>query len=370
MRTARAFLAPGVAWFLACGPVEAAEAGSGTDFEGKAYSAATAHEPNFADRSVWPPSLETTKALYAKETWEPGRVLVWADTDPATSRSKEPADPANWIEDGKPATRLLDETCSLVFPASPKRYEVRGGKQARMRFSHITVGSGCRLNMTVSFQGNGWVKKGGAFDGGGGCTAVGPKHTFVRDDNPDPVWLGNKAHTAKAADASCEYIGLFATYDDVAFISGTTIVGPESEGDVGLVVFPSGRIEIHSAAPRSARLVFDVNDEACLSSRPSAQFTPELVKDLPKKLDVAFMGPTVLAGGIEFRRVARGGIRMADPAVRSKWKDVTFGQGNDGTPDELCVALGDFQPNTSVQVFDEGYDRKTGQRTGPGKETQ
>jgi len=429
------------------------------------YDAAKAHDPHFSDPTVWPENLQVGKAAYAKETWPKGRVLVWANTGPAANKNADPADPANWLEDGKPATKLLDGNCDLVFPASRTRYEVKSQK-SRVQVRHITVESGCSVWWGIGHAGNTWIKKGADYggngQGSGSCT--GAKNTFMRNDTGKPAMLANGLHIGKAKDASVEFIGdPFGAYDDMTFDGGTVIVGPdctilagdrstqaiypgsrlilmsgakftkravmvgndsdmiicqdgalwagtperpitrdcfvalswktrerangvvkdlaaqhdgvypyqgparpgaaqkfpvdwhlrhnfgiEHPNDVGMVVLPGGRIEVASADVKKARLVFRANR----LPPDSAHFTEDIVKGIPHKIDVVFLGPTVLSG-VEFRDVNKGGIMLADPAVRQKWTNVTFGEGNDGGPDELCVPLGDFKPDINVQGHED-----------------
>jgi len=427
--TTRRLIVVGLIYVGLASAAWAAEAGG--------YEAATANDPHFSDRSVWPENLQTDKAAYAKEIWPKGRVLVWANPDAKASKGLNPADPANWLENGKVANEPLDGTCDVIFPTARVSYEVHGKKDP-CQVRHITIGAGCSLHeWQIGHSGNTWVKKGGGYAfGSGDCK--GGKHTFMRNDNDKPVMGSNGTNVQKANDASVEFIGAggWGAYDDMMFTSGTCIVGPDStllcgdrsnqavfpgsrlivmsggtftkraaqpwgadlligeggvvqagtaerpitrdcfislswkprnranppgwernkilhhfgiqdNGDVSMIVLPEGRIEVHSSEGKKARLVFQLNRKP----PDSAKYTEEMVKDLPHKIDVAFLGASVVPPGVEFRDVNQGGIMLKDPSVRAKWTGVTFGDG-EGKVDELFAPLGDFKPHIDVQGWD------------------
>jgi len=414
----------------------AGPAGGAAGVEAGGYDAAKAHDPHFSDLTVWPENLQVGRAAYAKENWPKGRVLVWADTNPKTSKGLDPANPANWLEAGKPATEPLDANCDVVFPASKTPYQVEG-KKIPTQVRHITIEAGCSLwGWGIGHSGNTWIKKGGSYGGGSG-SCRGAKNTFMRNDSDRIVMLANGLQIAKAKDASVEFInGPFGGFDDLMFDSGTCIVGPDSflrggdrstqaiypgsrlilmsgatfskravqpgqgadmiigqggllqagtperpltkdcflglswqgrqragkgldlwhlnhayggqnAGDVGMIVLPEGKIEVTPAPGKKAHLVFLLNR----LPPDSAHFTEDMVKDIPHKIDVVFLGPTVLSG-IELRDVNKGGIMLAEPSVRQKWTDVIFSEGCDGKADELCVQLGNFKPTIDVQGWD------------------
>jgi len=83
------------------------------------YEKATASEPLFTDKALWPNLAG--KEAYVSETWKPGRTLVWAKPGSggevkANKDKLSCVDPANWLENGKPATEVWDENTSIVLP--------------------------------------------------------------------------------------------------------------------------------------------------------------------------------------------------------------------------------------------------------------
>jgi hypothetical protein len=96
--------------------------------------------------------------------------------------------------------------------------------------------------------------------------------------------------------------------------------------DCGLLLRPGGRIAVHSADPKHARLVFRL--------RPPRDKKNPREKPLGDEICLTLLGKTEL-NGVEFDNVRRGGIRLADPDVRKQWKNVFFGKGNKTPPDEL-----------------------------------
>ena len=56
--------------------------------------------------------------------------------------------------------------------------------------------------------------------------------------------------------------------------------------------------------------------------------------DLPRLVGAVFLNDPEF-NGVVFDDFHKGGILLANPEVRSKWKNVTFGPGNEGQPDDL-----------------------------------
>jgi hypothetical protein len=105
--------------------------------------------------------------------------------------------------------------------------------------------------------------------------------------------------------------------------------------DAGLILAPQGEIAVHSADPKTARLVFKWH------RRPteSGQFRdgePKALAKVPHGINMVLAGTTRL-NGVEFNDVVTGGIRMPDPTVRTRWRNVAFGAGNFAPPEELFV---------------------------------
>ncbi len=222
------------------------------DFTSAAYRTATAHDPHFADRSIWPACLQVEKTAYAKQTWPPARVMVWARTD-VRQFSGNVLDPANWQVDGRPATNPPDENTDIVFPDG--NYRVRSTQRADIRCRHATAGVGVftALQVKVNARGNVWFKR-GAICGGGSWS--GPGDVFVRNDNPDYTrmncLLANKIVINKAVEASVEFIGVGRTNDEFVNQSGTFLVAPNSQfcpGDRSMqYVFPGARMVLLSGS--------------------------------------------------------------------------------------------------------------------------
>ena len=96
--------------------------------------------------------------------------------------------------------------------------------------------------------------------------------------------------------------------------------------DLSLILQPSGRIEVHSADPTKARLVFRWMGGA--GERKTYD-----------KISVVFSGKTQF-NGVLFENINKGGILLADGNATRTWKNVFFGSNNDGKPDELYTVMG------------------------------
>jgi len=198
------------------------------------YAKAMAHEPNFADKTLW--NDDARKAAYAKQVWPKTRVLVWAK--PGTP-AKDGWEAKYWLEDGKPATKPFDTDSDLVLPGGGG-YMVslsNGRKYQPSAFRHLTVGNGACVAGHFSVKGNIWVKAGGGviyLD-----SAVGGGNTFWRFDNLSGGWnrrgnaLVDHFHFKKDKEASTEFIGIFSSEDNWQFHSGIFIVAPQSELGMG-----------------------------------------------------------------------------------------------------------------------------------------
>ena len=129
--------------------------------------------------------------------------------------------------------------------------------------------------------------------------------------------------------------------------------GPD---DCGLFVAPGGSLSVSSAAPKEARLIlnchrlkYDAAQVRILGDKTGlgAELLGKL-ETLPPKIDMVFLGKVEL-DGVLFDDVLKGGIMLPDLTIRSRWKNVFFGDKNEGKPDEL------------FRVF----VGKTGSRAGP-----
>ncbi len=191
----------------------------------------TAHDPHYGDRAVWPAWVE--KADFRKETWPPGRLLVWAASDGRAN----PADPACWIElrprasgaasRGRTPAKGPDENTDVVFPGGVRVSGAKG--QGRLLVRHVTVEPEAQVRLSeVDIQGNLWVRKGGSFSRAKGIFGGRDKHTFCRSDNEDVEFIPNLVVHNKRPGVSTEWIGRWKTGDEVNLFSGTFIVAPGS----------------------------------------------------------------------------------------------------------------------------------------------
>ncbi len=212
------------AW--ACLPAAAAAQGgrrpTTRPFEaGAAYATASAHDPHYAERSVWPEWVE--RSAFAKEQWPKARVLVWAHAGKLVRRV-ELSEAGNWLEAGRPAGSGPDRTTDVVFPAGAK-VSGNGAFEAR----HVTVAGEASVSATdANVYGNLWVKQGGKFSRGKGFFGSWDKSTFCRSDNDGAHFIPNMLVHNKRKDVSTEWIGKWQTGDEVTVFSGRFIVAPDS----------------------------------------------------------------------------------------------------------------------------------------------
>jgi hypothetical protein len=117
--------------------------------------------------------------------------------------------------------------------------------------------------------------------------------------------------------------------------------GPNrAAGDTGLYAAAGSIIRVHSANPKTARLVFSAltsqphryDGNGALVSAPDrpARGTDGLVLRLAGDVDLR---------GAHFDYVSENGVRLARPESRARWTDVTFGAHNAGPPDRLFGAF-------------------------------
>jgi len=187
------------------------------------YGEATAHDPHYDDRTLWPAWVE--KADFAKEQWPKARLLVWAHAG-KSMRGVDASDPANWLEDGRPARKGPDENTDVVFVpwADGKRTFVAGDKGCAVRHMTVEAGVGAHLK-TVAVHGNQWIKRGGSFHQ---THPGGARDTFMRNDTPEPNNVANKITLNKPPEKSIEWIGNWKIGDELDLFSGIFIVAPDS----------------------------------------------------------------------------------------------------------------------------------------------
>lgn len=231
-----------------------------------AYGTATAHEPRFEDKKLWPHL--TGKEYFIQTRLPKARVLVWAK--PGTTgdqRGLDPIKPANWIDadTGKPATAAIDASTDIVLPAADKRYVIdfqnaghghdKDGVNLTARC--ITIGANAQLNLPdANCSGHLWVQHGGHLTIDVTCAFVGGDQTFARNDNEcivpdacgrDRTYLCQYLQFNKATrEASVEFLGHFHTGDEFQIQAGTLIVGADSVMEMGREASPyiekNGRI--------------------------------------------------------------------------------------------------------------------------------
>ncbi len=206
-----------------------------------AYAAATAHEPNYNNKELWP--VEMQQAAFVKQAWPKTRVLVWAK--PGGGETKDGWEAKYWLENGKPATEPFDEDTDLVFPDFPSGmywvHLTEGRKYQPASFRHLTVGRGAGIVGHFSVGGNTWIRQGGMVRYLDSC--VGKENTFLRNDNGD-IQLVDHFHFKKGPTASCELIGKYSSDDNWQIYSGLMILAPDSQISAGNRTDP----EVHESA--------------------------------------------------------------------------------------------------------------------------
>ena len=123
-------------------------------------------------------------------------------------------------------------------------------------------------------------------------------------------------------------------------------------GDTGLYAAAGSVIRVHSANPKTARLVFTAltgqpnryDGNGTLVSAPdrAARGTDGIVLRLAGDVDLR---------GAHFDYVSENGVRLAKPDARARWTDVTFGAHNAGPPDRL---FGAFDVEANVYYHNRG----------------
>jgi len=129
--------------------------------------------------------------------------------------------------------------------------------------------------------------------------------------------------------------------------------GPnKTAGDTGLYAAAGSVIRVHSANPKTARLVFTT-----ITSQPNrydGKGTLVSAPDLPARgtdgLVLRLAGDVDLQGA-HFDYVSENGIRLANPETRARWSHVTFGPHNAGSPDQL---FGPFDVDANVYYHNRG----------------
>jgi hypothetical protein len=107
----------------------------------------------------------------------------------------------------------------------------------------------------------------------------------------------------------------------------------------GLVFMQEASVAVHTVDPAKARLVvrWHGRENTWQRSRMKAESGKNYMA-FPRTIGIDIQGPLVL-NAVHFDDVHRGGIRLAQPEVRQRWKHVSFGDGNAGGPDDLFAHL-------------------------------
>jgi hypothetical protein len=209
--------------------------------QAEGYDLATAHDPHFDNRAIWPEDVKRTN--YHGQRWPEARLLVWARKG---NYPRDITEAGNWLEhevspdgsvakDGRPAAKGPDKDTDLLFPDSDSRSRVGGNKLGILEARHITVGRNMHAETRgLKLTGNMWVREGGHFF----CrnpAFVGDRHSFARNDKS-----GKRArivfkmpHCQKLKGASIEFIGPWGNGDGLYVDSGAMIVGPGSSFHAG-----------------------------------------------------------------------------------------------------------------------------------------
>jgi hypothetical protein len=130
-------------------------------------------------------------------------------------------------------------------------------ENVRLSMRHLTVEPGARVPVTVKLRpmGNIWVKE-GSYLTQLVVEIEGDRDVFLRNDNLD--WRSDRAQFAnkivfnKAIGSSLEVVGTIRTGDELVFLKGTTIVGPDALLVPGnrssQPIYPEARLVLMSGA--------------------------------------------------------------------------------------------------------------------------
>jgi len=118
-----------------------------------------------------------------------------------------------------------------------------------------------------------------------------------------------------------------------------------SANDRGLVVFPEGKLVVHSADPDKAKLVFFWHRQPVHSFKPNRDL--DRIESLPHGVDMLLLGDIDL-NGVAFNDMLNGGVILRDRAMRDRIRNVRMGEGNFGSLDELFT------------VYEGGHDLDLG----------
>jgi hypothetical protein len=290
------------------------------------YAKASAHNPMYEDRTLWPEWV--SKTAFVKEQWPKARVLVYAHAGVNKRGNFDLSDPANWLEDGKPATEGPDANTDIVFPAASKRYNVADGKGCDCR--HMTVEPGVSAFLkSISVHGNMWIKDGASWHA---INVRGQRDTFMRNDAPAPNMAANKIAFNKPPAKSTEWVGTWNLGDELDLFSGVFIVAPDSTfmpGDRSTQhIYPNGTLVLNSGSSFYKRANQYWGDDLAVRGKILAG-TP----DRPLTRDCTI--------GLSFKAKGKGGISQA-----SKSSDMGMIIYKDGS-----IAVNSADPAKARLVF-------------------
>ena len=107
----------------------------------------------------------------------------------------------------------------------------------------------------------------------------------------------------------------------------------------GLVFKPTAGVEVHTIDPKTAKLIicWHGRENTWQRSRMKSESGKNYM-DFPRKIEVEVHGQLAL-NAVLFDDVHGGGIKLAYPGVRNLWKNVFFGNNNEGPPNGLFNLL-------------------------------
>ncbi len=221
------------------------------------HKGATAHEPHFEDKQVWPKL--TGKEYFVAQRWGKGKLMVWAH--PGTNGGKRakglnPFDPNSWIEDGQPCRKVaFDKNTDILLPASDKPYQLNFREDPWPEvYRHITVERGATFGgggdgRGRQIHGNVWIKQGAGMDAQGATRFMGDGHTFFRNDNTAKTArhmgrgggiMSSQYFTFnKTQGKSVEFLGHVSVLDEFRIYGCLAIVGADSLLQPGRNAAPS-----------------------------------------------------------------------------------------------------------------------------------
>lgn len=422
------------------------------------YDKATAHDPQFNDREIWP-RLSGREYFVTKQQWPKARLLIWTKPGMVAGPKgrQQPADfanAANWLEyasaadavagkGGQPAKEPPDADTDIVFPDSATPYNVRMTEQS---CRHLTVGRNAIVEgLHNRVTGNIWVKFAGAFSNMRNLRLLGAKrHTFYRVDRIQSFEENQRYPAADKfndkfpggispdfeylfvdrAEGSVEMLGTIVTRDDFAIVSGTAILGPDSDLCLGglsttptvytkgtLVMMDGSRYTRTHNEPGSATMIFQgqllgglperpltrdcflgfdpfpgghpgflFHGSVAVNRAPGSQasivaYWPDFKRYLGGKGGVrsaaddwasmpkkgaVFIGRNATLNGLRLEDLARGGVILEDASTRSRLAGVAFGARNDAAGDAL------FKVDPGVATRDYSAVSKPGGKYIPG----